>query len=368
MNRVSFGDGTRDRLKYAQVYEDPLLEVETLLPTEGRNLMVVSSGGCTALSLLAAGAGRVTAVDFNATQNDLVELKVAAVTRLGPQAVAFLGGAPSDPTVRLSMYRNELRQDLTDAARQYWDAEEPAIRAGVLGSGSAERYGAVARRALRLLVHPGARIERMLGCRTLDDQRDVYTSEWDTARWRALFRVLFGRLTFRGAFWGPEVGSAARSGAFAEHFRRRFERSLTEMPVADNYFLHYLLDGRYPTDGLPPYLADRSWTARGGLALADGTVTAWLRAQPDRSVHGFGLSNIIEWLPASEVDPLWTEIVRTAAPGARLCYRNLLGWTEVPARWRESVVERPESSTLFDRDRSTLQRRFVVCDVRSHAA
>ena len=37
--------------------------------------MCVSSGGCTALSLLAAGAGRVHAVDLNTTQNHVVELK-----------------------------------------------------------------------------------------------------------------------------------------------------------------------------------------------------------------------------------------------------------------------------------------------------
>jgi S-adenosylmethionine-diacylglycerol 3-amino-3-carboxypropyl transferase len=139
------------------------------------------------------------------------------------------------------------------------------------------------------------------------------------------------------------------------------------MPVADNYFLHYLLAGRYPSgraSGLPPYLAADGVRAD-DLTIADGAVTDWLRAQPDGSVHGFALSNIVEWLPPSEVDPLWSEVVRTAAPGARLCYRNLLGWTTVPARWQDRIVERPESQAMFDRDRSTIQRRFVLCDVRA---
>ena len=73
--RVALPDARHDRLYFAQVREDPLLELAALRPAAGEHVVVVSSGGCTALSLLAAGAGRVTAVDLNATQNHLVELK-----------------------------------------------------------------------------------------------------------------------------------------------------------------------------------------------------------------------------------------------------------------------------------------------------
>src|SRR5688500_6625616 len=68
-----------DRLFFAQVREDPLLEVEALAPTSNSTTVLVSSGGCTALSLVACGAGRVISVDSNSTQNHLVELKAQAV-------------------------------------------------------------------------------------------------------------------------------------------------------------------------------------------------------------------------------------------------------------------------------------------------
>ena len=51
------------------------------------------------------------------------------------------------------------------------------------------------------------------------------------------------------------------------------------------------------------------------------------------------ISNICEWLPATAIDELFAEIVRTAAPGARLCFRNFVGWSEVPEAWRSVVVE-----------------------------
>ena len=57
------------RLLFAQVREDPILEIDALRVRSGGRYVVVGSGGCTALSMLAAGAGHVSAVDLNKTQN-----------------------------------------------------------------------------------------------------------------------------------------------------------------------------------------------------------------------------------------------------------------------------------------------------------
>src|SRR5579885_1984943 len=80
--RTTLAGSVDDRLFFAQVREDPRLELEVLDPRADDSIVVVGSGGCTALSLLAAGAGQVTAVDVNRTQNHLIELKLAAVSTL----------------------------------------------------------------------------------------------------------------------------------------------------------------------------------------------------------------------------------------------------------------------------------------------
>jgi S-adenosylmethionine-diacylglycerol 3-amino-3-carboxypropyl transferase len=97
-------------------------------------------------------------------------------------------------------------------------------------------------------------------------------------------------------------------------------------------------------------------------------MTDWLRSQPAASISGFSLSNICEWLPADAIDELFAEIARTATPGAIVCFRNFLGWTEVPERWRGIVIEdRARGDALIRRDRSLLQRRFAPCVVRVKA-
>lgn len=104
------------------------------------------------------------------------------------------------------------------------------------------------------------------------------------------------------------------------------------------------------------------WPQR--LTIVDGSFIEYLRGRPDRSMAGFSLSNICEWLTPDEIDELFGEIVRTARPGARLCFRNFLGWTEVPERWREAVREDvPLGERMISSDRSMMQRRIAICTV-----
>ena len=366
--RVTLPGAVHDRLFFAQVREDPRAELAALRPGPDDDVVVVSSGGCTALSLLAAGAGRVAAVDLNATQNHLVELKTAATTLGARDAIGFLGALPSPR--RRETYAS-LRNALTPAARRYWDSRAGQVDAGVIGVGVSERFIGAVVGALKLAVHPRARIERLLACRTLDEQRALFEREWSTRRWRALFALLCNRAMLRSTY-PAQFFEHVENPSFAGHFRGLAERAITELPVWSNYFLHQMLAGRYPVeelDGVPPYLsapgAAAVASARERLVLVDGSMTAYLRARAPNSVHVFALSNICEWMTPPDVDALFRQVLRTAAPGARLVYRNFVGWTDLPD-WCERIVPDDDlSGRLSLEDRSLMQRRVVACRVEA---
>ena len=369
IERLSLPSAADDRLYFAQVREDPRLEIEALAPGPDDSIVIAGSGGCTALSLLTAGAGHVTAVDVNRTQNHLIELKVAALTVLSrAESLAFLGAAPGSARARLAAYER-LRAGLTQPALAYWDAHRLGIADGVLNAGVTERFIRTVVRMLRVAVHPRARIERMLASDTLNVQRSLFESEWNTARWRAFFHLLFRRA------YDPAFFAHLERPSFAVHFRSQAEHALTELSVRDNYFLHHMLTGQYPVDtagGLPPYLSTEACasvaTSRERLTLVDGTITDHLRGLPAESVTGFGISNICEWIEPRDVDLLFAEIVRTAAPNATLCFRNFVGWTEVPPRFQHVITEdRVRGETMMRRDRSVVQRRFALCRVRAES-
>lgn len=358
------------KLFFAQVREDPLLEIEALDAKRDDTVVVVSSGGCTALSILASGAGQVVAVDLGKTQNSLVELKAAAVSALSAdEALAFLGGAPADAASRWSTYCR-LRDRLTPTARAYWDPRARDIKSGVLSSGVIERFLDAVVQVVCKAIHPRSRIRRLLACQNLKEQRDLYEREWNNRRWRLLFTVLLNRAVFRRTY-DPAFFANVENPSFSRHFYRLAEHALTNVPVASNYFLHHMLTGTYPRDidgGVPPYLSARGKPELGDLdqrlQLVDGSYLDYLKTCPNDSINGFSLSNICEWLEPPQIDELMGEIVRTAAPGGRLAFRNFVGWTDVPQRWRHAIVEDVAvGEALIARDRSMMQRRIAVCRI-----
>lgn len=371
--RVSLPSAVDDRLYFAQVREDARAEIAALDPGSDDSLVVVGSGGCTALSLIAAGAGEVTAVDVNRAQNHLIELKLAAVSALPrDETLSFLGATDAAARDRLENYAR-LRPMLTGSARSYWDARLPLVDAGVLGAGVTERFIRMLVAAMRVLVHSRSRLQRMLACESIEEQRALFDREWNTRRWRLFFALLLNRRVFRRTY-DAAFFAHLEQPSFAEHFRRCAEHALTELPVRDNYFLHHMITGRYPAavEGVPPYLTTEGHAVvaerRERLTLVDGSMTDYLRILPDASVTGFSLSNICEWLAPHEVDALFAEVVRVATPGATLCFRNFVGWTEVPPRFREVVREdRARGDELTKRDRSVVARRIAVCSVMREA-
>ncbi len=89
-----------------------------------------------------------------------------------------------------------------------------------------------------------------------------------------------------------------------------------------------------------------------------------MRTCDDSSVDALAISNICEWLDADGIDQLFEQIVRVAKPGARFCFRNFVGHTEVPTRFRDVVIEDVEAGRkAILRDRSCLQSRIAICRI-----
>jgi len=368
-SRTVLRDAKEDRLFFAQVREDPLLEIQALAPLSDARVVVVASGGCTAFSLIASGAKEVVAVDLNSTQNHLVELKAVALKRLvTPELMSFLGVAPGTPRRRARTYAM-LRPYLSDAATRFWDSNEAMLGRGALCCGVSERFIAAVVGVVKHLIHREKNVERLLRLDGLDQQREFFAEVWNSRRWKLLFPLLLNRWTFNRTY-DPGFFREVENPSFAAHFRRLLEHALCEVPVRTNYFLHQMLAGTYPHDvpgGVPPYLERsrrefvRSRLDR--LQLVDGGYAQYLETCDDETVDAFALSNIGEWLDPEGIDLLFEQVVRVARPGARVSFRNFVGHTSIPERFRSAIVDSGAGEEAIKRDRSCLQSRIVICRV-----
>src|SRR3954462_7900498 len=127
-----------DLVRYANVWEDAEVLRSALAPGPGRRMLSIASAGDNAFALLAAGA-EVVAADLSSAQLSLVELKRAAIRRLGREEVlAFLGISPSAED-RRSIYER-LERDLPASAREFFRERLDQIAEGIVHHGKFEGY------------------------------------------------------------------------------------------------------------------------------------------------------------------------------------------------------------------------------------
>lgn len=352
-----------DDILYAQCWEDPELDRAAFGLGPGATVFTITSGGCNALAFLADRPDRVIAVDLNATQNHLAELKQAAFRSLDRGALLELMGV-RESARRAELFRS-LRASLSEPARAYWDRQPQKIAGGLIHCGRYERYMGLLRTWTR----------RAMGRRLIeeffaeDDPRrraELFATRWDRIPWRILTRVLLSRRTMTLLFDAAFFQHVEGDFSFGAHFAARVEFALTVLPPRENPFLAYILLGRYfSEDHLPTYLrAEHHDVIRAGidrLSVHTASCDAHFRTLPDSTVTHFNFTNIFEWLDAEAFRRLLVEAHRVAAPGATLTYRNLLVHRERPRALADRFApDRAGALALHARDRSFIYRNYVV--------
>jgi S-adenosylmethionine-diacylglycerol 3-amino-3-carboxypropyl transferase len=151
---------------------------------------------------------------------------------------------------------------------------------------------------------------------------------------------------------------------------RRVEKLACDFPLRNNYFAWQAFARRYPKMGegaLPDYLQPENHAAlrdnAGRVAIHHKRFDELLAGKPDGTVDRFILLDAQDWMTDRQLDALWSEITRTAAPGARVIFRTADEPSLLPGRldpillaqWR---YEGEESRKLSAQDRSAIYGGF----------
>jgi S-adenosylmethionine-diacylglycerol 3-amino-3-carboxypropyl transferase len=353
-----------DLVRYANVWEDAEVLRAALLPAPGRRMLSIASAGDNAFALLAAGA-EVVAADLSPAQLALVELKRAAIRRLGREEVlAFLGIGPSAED-RRSVYER-LERDLPAGAREFFRERLDQIAGGIVHHGKFESYFRLFRERVLPLIHREKTVLALLEERDEAGRREFYRRTWDNLRWRLLFRVFFSRFAMGRLGRDPEFFRYVE-GSVAERILGRAEYALTVLPTHSNPYLEYILRGRFRR-ALPLYLRPEVFPelkrSLDRLTLFEGPVDEAARVHQGEGFDGYNLSDIFEYLDEPASAAVYGRLLETARPGARLAYWNMLVPRHLATAFPERV--RPletESRELFARDLAFFYSAFVLEEV-----
>ncbi|BAV63977.1 S-adenosylmethionine--diacylglycerol 3-amino-3-carboxypropyl transferase [Sphingobium cloacae] len=358
-------------LVYAQIWEDPEVDMEALEIAPDSHVVTIASGGCNVLSYLTANPAKITAVDLNTAHIALNRLKLTAAKALPDHASFHRFFARADSKDNIAAYRRFVAPHLDEATRRYWEGRDLIGRRRIGGfSRGIYRHGLLGRfigAAHWLARLHGVDPRRMLEAQSRDEQRAIFERELSPIFDSAFTRWLTSQPASLFGLGIPPAQFEALAGEerMNEVLKARLEKLACDFDLKDNYFAVQAF-GRGYAGGegpLPPYLQAANHEAVvervGRVDVRHVNFTDFLASQPAASADRYVLLDAQDWMSDAQLNALWAQITRTARPGARVLFRTAGEATILPGRVSQAVLSRwsysAEASQGYTaRDRSAI--------------
>ncbi len=359
-------------LVYAQIWEDPVVDMAALAITPDCHVVTIASGGCNALSYLTANPDAITAVDLNTAHIALGTLKLAAARHLPDHAsfLRFFGNAASRDN--LHAYQRHIRPHIDEPTRRYWEGRDLIGRRriggfahGVHKRGLLGRFIGAAHLLARL---HGVDPRLLLAAQTLEEQRIIFERDVAPVFDRGLVKWLTDQPASLFGLGIPpaQFDALAGDGRMADVLRQRLEKLACDFDLTDNYFAWQAFGrcyGEGPNAPLPPYLQAQHYASVVNridqIALMHANLTDHLATLPVASCDRYVLLDAQDWMTDAQLEALWTQITRTARPGSRILFRTAGEADIIPGRIPDAILARwryqAEASRAFTaQDRSAI--------------
>lgn len=358
-------------LVYAQIWEDPIVDMDALEIRPDSDIITIASGGCNMLSYLTAKPNSITAVDLNTAHVALGRLKLTAAQYLPDHAAFHRFFAQAGRKENVAAYRTYVAPHLDEVTRRYWEGR---------GLSGRRRISAFTRNFYTngLLgqfiggAHLIARLYRIdpreiLGATSLEEQREIFETRmapifdkkfirWLTQQPASLFGLGIPPAQYEALCEGDAQSMNAV-------LRQRLEKLACDFDIRQNYFAWQAFGRGYgdaPLASVPPYLEEAHHaTVRDSVKRAQilhGNFADRLRSLPEGALDRYVLLDAQDWMTDVQLADLWTQITRTARPGARVIFRTAARPSLLPGRLPDALLdqwhyeaERSNEGTRLDR-------------------
>lgn len=357
-------------LVYPQIWEDPVADMVALDLCPEDRMVCIASGGCNVMSYLTAHPRSITAVDLSPAHVALLKLKIAAAFTLPDHSsfYAFFGRA--DCKGNAAVYDRLIAPALDAETRRYWETRPYGRRRIAMFERGFYRFGLLGRfiAAVHLIARfGGVDFRPLLSARTLDEQRTFFDTRIAPLYDKPLIRFLARR---RASLFGLGIPpaqyeklAADAGGDVIPVLRERTRKLICDFPISDNYFAWQAFHRGYAeaeNRAVPPYLAPENFAglrdAASRVRVTNRSLTDLLAAEKAASRDCYVLLDAQDWMTDAQLNALWEQITRTAAPGARVLFRTGGAADILPgrvsaatlARW-DYDVERSKAALATDR-------------------
>ncbi|MFM9977929.1 MAG: DUF3419 family protein [Sphingomonadaceae bacterium] len=361
-------------LVYAQIWEDPVIDMEALAITPESHIVTIASGGCNVLSYLIANPAAITAVDLNTAHIAFNRLKVAAAKHLPDHASFHRFFALADAKANVRAYKVHIRPFLDESSREYWEGRDligrrriggfarNIYKRGLLGSfiGTAHLLAKLYR------IDP----KELLAAKSVEEQREIFET-----RLAPIFDKKFVRwlIDQPASLFGLGIPPAQYDALAADDpdgigavLRSRLEKLACDFDVRENYFAQQAFGRSYARDedaALPPYLLAEHYRdivdRIDRVDIRHANFIEYLAECEPQSRDRYLLLDAQDWMTDAQLTELWTQITRTAKPGARVVFRTAAAPTLLPGRVPDTILDRWDYRQLDSKDFTARDRSSI---------
>ncbi len=363
---------------YPQIWEDPEVDLDAMGLISTSRVFMISSGGCNIMNDLTVGPESITAVDLNPAHIALARLKIAAVKYLPDYDSFFRFFGEADAPSNVELYEKYLRPHLDPVTRDYWDSYKFGLGRRVnYFTQNIYRYGLLGRfigtvHFLARLYGKDPRV--MLTAQTMTDQKRLFDEHLAPLFNKRFIRFLCSLPISLFSLGIPPAQFDALKGApnahMADVLKARLQRLACDYDIKDNYFAWQAFGRGYDRinrRAVPRYLKRENFdTLRANadrVHLHHLSLTDYLETQSPNTFDRYVFLDAQDWMNDEQLNALWTQVVRTARPDARVIFRTAGADSILPGRVRKDILSQfiydPETCKKWSaQDRSSIYGGF----------
>ena len=330
-----------DRIRYSLVWEDSETLYQGLQLQPEDKVLVITSAGCNVLNCLLKNPAKVTAIDLNPVQNQLLRLKKYLILHFEHTVLSALLGLEKPETVAKTWQKvaPEMPADL----RAYWSPFFRCHPAGLLMAGKLEGYLTGFYGTLPKLQQQ--QLRKLIQFDDVTAQRDFFLSTLHKSTFRQQFVTYFDEANLSKGRDPKLFKYAQESGG--EAFYQRLKDQVSSVLVKDNFFFRFFFFGPedLPESILPPCYREENFQALRQqlhkLQIVTGEAVDYLYSEAGKEITKASLSNIFEYTSEIEFRAVCDKLYSTGTQAPQIVFWNLLqdqGIPEENDNWETSEI------------------------------